>query len=59
MSEEKDESEAISVEDVKFVSKAPRLFRNSLVHKTLELVFPSNKPKSISNRSFREKLVEE
>jgi hypothetical protein len=44
-----------AAEDVKLTSQAPRMFRNTLLHKALNFIYPSNKPKSISQRTFKEK----
>jgi hypothetical protein len=45
-----------STEDVKLLYKPPpRFFRQSFFYKTVSLLYPSNKPKNISHRTFKEK----
>ena len=44
-----------SKEDEKVVYKLPRLFRNSFVHKTLNLFYPGYGGRGIANRNLKEK----
>ena len=41
--------------DEKVVYKLPRLFRNSFVHKTLNLFYPGYGGRGIANRNIKEK----
>ncbi|KAG5682554.1 hypothetical protein PVAND_011899 [Polypedilum vanderplanki] len=54
--QEKVKNHEISSEDVKLMYEPPRLFRHSLIYRTLRFIYPSNKPKNISHRSFKENL---
>ncbi|CAG9801908.1 unnamed protein product [Chironomus riparius] len=47
-----------SIEDEKFEYKSPRLFRNSFVHKTLNLFYPGYGGRGIANRNLKEKAIQ-